>query len=302
MPATSYAAVSDLVGSGGYLRDPNPNINSAIMNTLLGASSRLIDEICGQYFYDDGQYTKYFDGTGVSHFTTYDHPLFGSSGTIASCIQGATTLTYTASPLAPRPPAIGDIISLDIVGTLIEQVTISNVTGTGPYTLTVGATAHAHATNTVATTIQVQLAYFENQPIAQWVTVLSGDGVTPPSNFFLWPRNRGRIGSAADNAALKPWTGMDISHIPISNTNYLPSSIPGYMTIAVTAHWGWPVVPDLIKDLTCKIAARLWRKRQMGESDGVGAPGIFSPSSMMGLLDGADQAILNKSGLKLIFF
>src|SRR5207249_5966937 len=122
--------------------------------------SRFIDSQTGQYFYDDGQYTQYWDGIGTSHFTTYEHPFFGSSGTIASVSQGGTSLTYTASPLAPLAPQQGDKLTLDVIGSLIEQVTINGaVTGTFPtFTLPVTATAHAHANATVATTIQVQLA------------------------------------------------------------------------------------------------------------------------------------------------
>ena len=68
----------------------------------------------------------------------------------------------------------------------------------------------------------------------------------------------------------------------------------------VGAHWGWPVVPDLIKDLTCKYAARLWRRRQTGEnSEGRGgatdATGIGTASE---LFDAQDEALLLSSGYK----
>lgn len=302
MAVANYATTTDLAT---YLADVSTTQNSTIWTTFLSMASRFLDTQLGQYFYDDGQYVRWFDGIGTSHFTTYEHPFFGSSGTIASCAQGATSLAYTASQLAPAAPQNGDLLTLDVIGSLLEVVTINGaVTGTFPnFTLPITATAHAHAAATVATTVAVQLAYFENQPVAQWVTKLSGDGVNPPSNFFLWPRNVGRIGSAAETTqiARKPWTGMDISHIPISNTNYLPSSIPGYMTVGVTAHWGWPVVPDLIKDMTCKLAARAWRAREAGWSEVLGTTetGIVHMSRFF---DPMDEALLLQSDLKLIAF
>jgi hypothetical protein len=299
LPATNYATVSDLVGSAGYLRDPNTNTNSAIMNTLLEVASRLIDEQCGQIFYDDGAYVQYFNGEGGSKIDT-NRPFFASSGTIGAASKGATSLTYTVSNFAPRAPIANEAMVID-TGSNREVLTPSAVTGTGPYTLTVPATGFAHAAGTPATTFQINIAYFENQPTAQWITQLDGDGWTPPSNFYLWPNTVRRVGSAFDNTATRPWYAIDLPMIPISNTTWLPTTMVGKATIGITAHWGWPVVPDLIKDLTCKIAARLWRKRQMGEGDNAIAPGLLSPSSMNGLLDGSDIALLNSSGLKIVY-
>jgi hypothetical protein len=93
----------------------------------------------------------------------------------------------------------------------------------------------------------------------------------------------------ADNVSRWPWTAIDIAHIPISSTTFLPTTIPGYATVRMATHWGWPVVPDLIKDLTCKYAARLWRMRQVGEID---THLHFDPS---------DEALLLSSGYKRVY-
>lgn len=303
MAASSYAASSDVFGTAGYLRDPSSTANATIMTTLLAVASRLIDEMSGQFFYDDGYYYQPIDSQGQSHIDPR-RPFFYSSGTIGSCSIGATSLTYTATALAPAVPQNGDKLTLD-TGSSRETVTINGaVTGTGPYTVPVTATSFAHAASTVATTIQIELRYFENQPNNQVITTLDGDGVNPPSNFFVWPRERPRIGAAnqssADTTSRWPWRGIDISHIPISGTTYLPSSIPGYLTVRVAAHWGWPVVPDLIKDLTCKLAVRLWRRRQAGEGL-EGGEASLGTMNFSNLFDSADLVLLRESGLKVVY-
>lgn len=257
MAASAYATATDL---GLYLPDVSSSANTSIWNVLLSMASRFIDMKCGQYFYADGFSTKYFDG-GYSQIDTGQHPFYGKAGSIASCVQGATSLVYTRT-YGPAP-AIGDVFNLDIAG-LNEAVTVSAVTGTGPYTLTVGATANAHLAGTLASTIAVKLGYFENQPLPQWIGPLAGDGYTPGTNYFLWPRNRPSAGSTADPTALRPWFGVDIATIPVSGTTYLPSAIQGFETVALAANWGWPAVPDLIKDLTIKLAARAWHARDSG--------------------------------------
>jgi hypothetical protein len=69
-----------------------------------------------------------------------------------------------------------------------------------------------------------------------------------------------------------PGEAIDIARIPISGTQFLPSTIPGYMTIAVTASWGWPVVPDPIKDFTVRWAVKMWRSRASGWAESIGNP------------------------------
>jgi hypothetical protein len=66
----------------------------------------------------------------------------------------------------------------------------------------------------------------------------------------------------------------------------------------MATHWGWPVVPDLIKDLTCKYAARLWRMRQVGEIDGTGQGGM--PTTHLHF-DPSDEALLLSSGYKRVY-
>jgi len=302
LAASNYAVSADVFGPAGYLRDPNPGAaNSTIMGTLLGVASRLIDQACGQFFYDDGGYTRYLNGVGGSKLDT-NVPFFASSGTIAAASKGATSLSYTPSVFAPRVPVINEGLVID-VGSNREVLIPSAITGTAaPYTLTVPATGFAHAANAVATSFQISIAYFENMPLAQWITELDGDGYTPPSNWYLYPNVLRRIGSATDQSAMQPWYGIDLPMIPISNTTWLPTTMIGKATIGINAHWGWPVVPDLIKDLTCKAAARLWRKRQAGESDAGNAMSMAPGApALAGILDQNDMMILAASGLKLTY-
>jgi hypothetical protein len=295
--ASSYATTSDLFGTAGYLRDVNNTANATIATSLLAAAARLTDQITGQYFYDDGAYQRWINGIGGSKIDTSD-PFFCSAGTIASCSVGATTLTYTASNFAPRAPVANEAMVID-VGANREVLTPSVVTGTGPYTLTVPATGFAHATGSVATTLQVTIAYFENMPTAQWIQELDGDGWNPPSNYYLWPNRTRRVGSVTDNTATKPWMAIDLPMIPISNTTWLPTTMIGKATIGITAHWGWPVVPDFIKDLNCRAVSIAWRLRQSGQSNasGSGDVGVVPTGPMRAFL----EAELKGSDFKLTY-
>src|SRR5215469_8313367 len=64
------------------------------------------------------------------------------TGTIAAASAGATSLTYTVS--TGGSPVIGDIFGIDAGTATAEQVTVTNVSGGGPFTLTVAATRFAH--------------------------------------------------------------------------------------------------------------------------------------------------------------
>src|ERR1044071_222969 len=232
MAATAYGTVADFAL---YMKDVNQPANQDIANLLLSSVSRWLDAQMGQYFYSDGVSTKFFDSIGEGSIETGQHRFYGKIGTIAAVLVGATSLTYT--PLRGPAPVQGDVLILDVAGTQ-ETVTINGaVTGSqpGPYTCPITATTFGHAATTSAPTIQVQLAYFENQPLAQWVTNLAGNGITPPTNYFLWPRNPRNAGSSADPTQLAPWEAIEIARIPISSTQFLPSTIPGYATAAVTA-------------------------------------------------------------------
>lgn len=293
MAASSYATTADL---SAYLPDVSVTAQSAVWSTYLSVASRFLDEALGQYFYDDGAYVRYFDAAGNSKIDTGQHPFFGKAGTIVAASAGATTLTYTVT-YGPVP-VVGDVFTLDL-GTAAESVTISAVSGTGPYTLTVGATTQAHKAGTTASTINIRLGYFENQPLVSWTPTLAGDGVTPGSNYFLYPRDRPRVGSTVDAAARRPWYGFDIAHIPVGNTSYLPLGIPGYATVAITANWGWPVVPDRIKDVTCRIAARMWRARDTGWTGVIG--NVETGITHLRLFDGMDEFLLLASDYKVTY-
>lgn len=261
MASSAYGAVSDF---GLYMKDVNQSTNSQIATLLLSSVSRWVDNQMGQYFYSDGVSTKYFDSIGQASIDTGQHRFYGKIGTIGAVSSGATSISFT--PLRGPAPVQGDQLILDVARTQ-ETVTINGVVSgspPGPYTCPITATVSAHAAGTSASTIQVKLAYFENQPLAQWTTILSGNGISPPSNYFLWPRNPRNADSSTDATQLRPWEGIDIARIPISETQFLPSSIPGYMTISITANWGWPVVPDPIKDFTVRWAVKMWRARSAG--------------------------------------
>jgi len=267
MASTAYGTMADFAL---YMKDVNQPVNQEIATFLLSSVSRWVDNQMGQYFYSDGVSTKYFDSSGEASVETGQHRFYGKIGTIGAVSVGATSLTFTL--LRGPAPVQGDVLILDVAGTQ-ETVTINGaVTGTppGPFTCPVTATAFGHVAGTSATTIQVKLAYFENQPLAQWVTVLSGNGIAPPSNYFLYPRNPRNADSSADPTQLRPWEAIDIAHIPISQTQFLPSSIPGYLTASVTANWGWPVVPDPIKDFTVRWAVKMWRARAAGWAESLG--------------------------------
>lgn len=142
----------------------------------------------------------------------------------------------------------------------------------------------------------VTLAYYENQPTAQWIANLTGDGKTPGSNYFLWPRNpKLYLSSGGTVTSAKPFFGLDLAHIPVQNTLYLPSQMPGYLTIGVTANWGWPTVPDVIKDLTCKMATRAWHSRDAGWADEIGSAETGLIKTLM-RLDPIDEYTLISSG------
>jgi hypothetical protein len=295
LAASSYASISDLAL---YLPDPSSSANTTIWNVLLSMASRFIESQFGQYFYADGQSTKSFDGEGTSEFFTGQHPFYGKVGTIGAISGGATSVVFTS--LNGVAPVNGDVLYVDAAN-LAEALTINGaVTGTGPYTCPIAASSFAHVAGTPASTIQVTLAYFENQPIAQWTATLAGNGITPGTNYWLWPRNRQTAGSTANPAALRPWSGIDIAHIPVSATSFLPGSIPGYATVAINAQWGWPAVPDLIKDLCCKVAARAWKARASGWTNVTGSADIGLVQRLMHF-DPVDEAVLLASDLRMTY-
>jgi hypothetical protein len=299
MPAVgpvAYAAVSDLLGNTGYIRDPS-GVNSTILQILLNTSSRFIDEKCGRFFYNDGQYRRFIDGEG-SRTLTFWPDFFSKFGTIASCVRGATSLSFTLGPYSP-PPVAGDLLILDI-GSNYEQVTIATG-GVGsptgnvyPLTLVAG-TAFAHPASTIANTTLLQFAFYENQPLSQWLSV-QGDGVTGgATNYYFWPTNP-KPYLVTGSALQSPWMGINMPLIPVSNTTYLPTPRPGTATIGMTTNWGWPAVPDLIKELCLKMTARAWLSRQdsWAQTSGDSTIGTVDMSHHF---DTRDEALLIESGL-----
>lgn len=298
----AYAAVADLFSpTAGYLANPSPTQNSQIAQTLLNMASRFIDEKCGRFFYNDGFYRRFFDGDASREITLPGPDLFCAWGTIAACSGGALSLSLTPGPFSPAPAA-GMQLSLDI-GANYELVTLSNVgaLNAGAYPLTLSAgTTFAHPASTIANSLFLQFAYYENQPLSQWLTV-QGDGLTGgATNYYLWPTNPkpyiSTIIAGQTIAVQTPWQGINMPLIPVSNTSYLPTPRPGTATIAVTGNWGWPAVPDLIRDLTLKLAARAWEHRQSGwqseSADGQVAGGL----NMSHHFDTRDEELLTSSG------
>lgn len=295
MAASNYASTTDLAL---YLPEVSTTANATIWGQLLNAASRFLDWKTGQYFYNDGNSLKTFNGTGDNYLETGKHSFFVKAGTIAACSGGATSLTFTSTSGAGTAgaPVQGDILNLDS-GTNQEQVTINGgVIGTGPYTCPVTATAHAHAASTVASNFLLKLAYFENQPVANWLGPLPGDGYTPPSNYWLVPRNPDNAGSVTDTAALKPFYGVELATIPITNSNYLPQFLSMYNVASIQTYWGWPQVPDVIKNLTCELVARMWRDRESGWSGVIGSVDA-GMTTMARYFSPMDHMLLKSSGL-----
>lgn len=292
----AYASVADLFGAtSGYLSTPSPSQNATIATILLNAASRFIDEKCGRFFYNDGSYRRFFDGQASREITLPGPDFFCKFGTIASVGKAATTLSFTPGPYSPVPVA-GDVLSLDI-GSAYETVTISAVgsisAGAYPLTLSSG-TSFGHPSGTIANTTQIIFAFYENQPIAQWLQV-QGDGLTGgATNYYFWPTNP-KPYLATNQVVQVPWQGINMPMIPVSNTTYLPTPRPGTATIAITANWGWPAVPDLIKDLTLKLAARAWEHRGAGWQPEA-ADAAIAGQSMSHHFDTRDEELLVSSG------
>src|SRR5215472_3959537 len=170
----AYAASTDLMGPNAYLRDPSQTINATIATTLLNAASRFIDEKCGRFFYNDGVYLGYLSpGSSPSRSFTSMKDFFGKVGTIGTVSAGATSMVFTSTAGLEDviAPTLNDIFYLDI-GAGYESVTVNGtVTGSAPtFTCPITATKFAHPANTIATSILVQFAFYENQPFSQWLT------------------------------------------------------------------------------------------------------------------------------------
>lgn len=143
--------------------------------------------------------------------------------------------------------------------------------------------------------VVVKLAFYENQPLSGWLT-LTGDGKTPgATNFFLWPTNP-KPYLATGQTTVFPYQGFNMPAIPMAGTNYIPTPRPGSSTVSVTAGFGFQKVPDVIKDLTIKLAVRAWKARQAGEAGSSGSPDVGAVN-MSHHFDSRDESVLLESSL-----
>lgn len=138
----------------------------------------------------------------------------------------------------------------------------------------------------------LKIALTENNDPADsslWYTI-SGDGVTPPSNFYLYPDNEPEIGSVTDQTLKRPYYRIEIPANPkaTTTTDYLPRFTRGHRTVAITASWGWPAIPDEIRDITVKLCIRMWRAKAAGQTGAIGSADYGTPTLVAKYLDVGD--------------
>jgi hypothetical protein len=103
---------------------------------------------------------------------------------------------------------------------------------------------------------------------------LSGDGVTPPSDFFLEPGNGWYIGKNGD-ASKRPYYWFELpAYSPSTSTSFRGYLTAGKRTVSITATWGWPSVPDEIRDIAVKIVVRMFKAQPTGFTGATGSPEI----------------------------
>jgi hypothetical protein len=148
------------------------------------------------------------------------------------------------------------------------------------------------------TVTQIRLLHAENADIADATKydILAGTGIAPPSNYWLLPRNPELVGNIATPTLRRPFYGLQLTTTPVANTSPPGAFTQGYGTLGITANWGWPCVPDLVKNLTLKIAARAWQSKSTGWTDLKGDPQI-GMISIARHFDSEDQFLLQKSDL-----
>lgn len=147
------------------------------------------------------------------------------------------------------------------------------------------------------TVTQLRILKAENNSIsdATQYDILAGDGVTPPSNFYLLPENPELAGSTSSPTATKPYWGIQLPTVPTSTTSPPSIFVKGFRTVGITASWGWPAVPDVVKNITLKLAARAWQSKSTGWTDSTGSPDIGVKSNFS--LDPEDWYLLKRSDL-----
>ena len=84
----------------------------------------------------------------------------------------------------------------------------------------------------------------------------------PSTDYFLRP-------SDFDLNPGYPYTELVMTNVP-SVGNGLPRFCPGLDTIRITGTWGWPQIPDEIREVAEVMAVRAWAGRQAGQTDQIG--------------------------------
>ncbi len=128
---------------------------------------------------------------------------------------------------------------------------------------------------------------------SDWIQ-LTGDGITPPSDFFLGPANQVYVGKDGDSNK-RPFYKIEIPKTsPATSGTYQASFMPGRRTVSIAANWGWPSVPDQIKDICTKIAIRLYKASPTGFTGQTGAPDVPGSSLILSYTDMNDRVTLNR--------
>jgi hypothetical protein len=140
----------------------------------------------------------------------------------------------------------------------------------------------------------VKIAEIENADPAvtgDWVQ-LTGDGITPPSDFFFEPANEAYIGKTGD-VNIKPWSRIELPATPgRTSTTFRDRFVVGKRTLAVTPQfWGWPAIPDQIKDITAKIVVRMHKAQPTGFTGQTGSPEVGA-GTILNFLDINDLKVL----------
>jgi hypothetical protein len=145
------------------------------------------------------------------------------------------------------------------------------------------------------TVTSLKVALVENaDPVGTNWRTISGDGITPPSNFYLGPENPDYIGTSTSATATRPFYQIDLPSTPNPNdsTNYITSFTKGLRTLSITASWGFSAVPDVIKTITVNVVVRMWKAKEAGFLGNVGSPEIGT-SQVLRYLDFNDRLALN---------
>lgn len=84
----------------------------------------------------------------------------------------------------------------------------------------------------------------------------------PATDYFLLPY-------VQDVDPGFPYTELVMTNVP-SAGNPLPRFCPGYANIRITGTWGFPAIPDEIREVAEVMAVRAWAGRQAGQTDQIG--------------------------------